>query len=44
VGVVGIRTEGQKSIEAFKLYDGQEVKEWVDLVAEGAEETMEVDS
>lgn len=47
VGVVGIRAEGAKAIEAFKLYDGQEVKQWVDLVAEGneaAEEKMEVDS
>lgn len=49
VGVVGVRAEGQKTIENFKLYDGQEVKQWVDLVAdgaegEGAEEGMEVDS
>jgi 20S proteasome subunit alpha 6 len=47
VGVVGVRAEGAKAIEAFKLYDGQEVKQWVDLVAEGnesAEEKMEVDS
>lgn len=48
VGVVGVRAEGAKAIEAFKLYDGQEVKQWVDLVAEGneaaAEEQMEVDS
>ncbi|KAK0101124.1 hypothetical protein ONS95_012894 [Cadophora gregata] len=49
VGVVGIRKEGEKSIEGFKLFDGQEVKQWVDLVADGAEgaeaeEGMEVDS
>ncbi len=49
VGVVGVRAEGEKTIENFKLYDGQEVKQWVDLVAdgaegEGAEEGMEVDS
>jgi len=45
VGVVGIRTEGEKRIEAFKLYDGPEVQQWVDLVAEGADgEGMEVDS
>ncbi len=47
VGVVGIKAEGAKSIEGFKLFDGQEVKQWVDLVAEGAEgseEGMEVDS
>ena len=46
VGVVGVRAEGAKAIEGFKLYDGQEVKQWVDLVAEGTEggEGMEVDS
>ena len=43
VGVVGI---GEKGLEGFKLFDGQEVKQWVDLVAEGkeGEESMEVDS
>lgn len=51
VGVVGVRGEGMKSIEGFKLFDGQDVKQWVDLVAEGADaeetpadEAMEVDS
>jgi 20S proteasome subunit alpha 6 len=45
VGVVGIRGEGMDKIEAFKLYDGMEVKQWVDLVADGeGEEGMEVDS
>ncbi len=47
VGVVGIKAAGAKSIESFKLFDGQEVKQWVDLVAEGvegSEEGMEVDS
>jgi 20S proteasome subunit alpha 6 len=55
VGVVGIRGKGKKAIEAFKLFDGQEVKSWIDLVAddkeggedaadEAAAETMEVDS
>jgi 20S proteasome subunit alpha 6 len=48
VGVVGIRTEGKGAIEGFKLFDGQDVKQWVDLVAEGADadsgEGMEVDS
>ncbi|PQE21590.1 proteasome component Pre5 protein [Rutstroemia sp. NJR-2017a WRK4] len=46
VGVVGLKGKGEKGIEAFKLYDGQEVKPWVDLVADGQEEagdTMEVD-
>ncbi|KAI9049627.1 hypothetical protein LZ554_006652 [Drepanopeziza brunnea f. sp. 'monogermtubi'] len=37
VGVVGVRAEGQKAIESFHLYDGQEVKQWVDLVADGGE-------
>lgn len=52
VGVVGLKGEGQKGIEAFKLFDGQDVKQWVDLVADGAEGTeaaeggdsMEVDA
>jgi 20S proteasome subunit alpha 6 len=49
VGVVGVKGEGAKKIEAFKLYDGAEVRQWVDLVAEGTEgaegaEGMEVDS
>jgi len=46
VGVVGVKGEGKKSIEGFKLFDGQEAKQWVDLVADGNEgaETMEVDS
>jgi len=47
VGVVGIRGEGMKGIEGFKLFDGQEVKAWVDMVADGTEEgaeSMEVDA
>ena len=48
VGVVGIKGEGKKSIENFKLYDGQEVQPWVDLVADGNDgaegESMEVDA
>jgi 20S proteasome subunit alpha 6 len=49
VGVVGVRAEGMKAIEGFKLFDGQDVKQWVDLVADGTEEggageTMEVDT
>lgn len=39
VGVVGVRAKGAKAIEGFKLYDGQDVKVWVDLVA--SEETEE---
>jgi 20S proteasome subunit alpha 6 len=52
VGVVGIKGAGKKGIEGFKLFDGQEVKTWIDLVADGPEsenataggESMEVDS
>lgn len=47
VGVVGVRAEGAKAIEGFKLYDGAEVKVWVDKVADGNEgeaETMEIDA
>ena len=48
VGVVGIKPEGGKSIEGFKLFDGTEVQQWVDLVADGNEgaegEGMEVDA
>ena len=45
VGVVGIKGEGAKGIERFMLYDGQDVQQWVELVAEGAEgEGMEVDT
>ncbi|KAL3426995.1 proteasome subunit alpha type-6 [Phlyctema vagabunda] len=51
VGVVGLKKEGEKGIEGFKLFDGQDVKQWVDLVADGTEgaeaeetETMEVDT
>jgi 20S proteasome subunit alpha 6 len=55
VGVVGIKEAGKKGIESFKLFDGQEVKTWIDLVADGVTgegtvettaegEGMEVDS
>ncbi|ESZ91227.1 putative proteasome component Pre5 [Sclerotinia borealis F-4128] len=52
VGVVGLKPKGEKGIEAFKLFDGQDVKQWVDLVADGAEgaegaeaaDSMEVDA
>jgi 20S proteasome subunit alpha 6 len=36
VGVVGLGVAG-KEIEGFKLFDGQEVKTWIELVADGAE-------
>jgi len=47
VGIVGLREKGE--VEMFKLYDGQEVKEWIEAVAEGKEdeapaETMDVDA
>jgi 20S proteasome subunit alpha 6 len=49
IGIVGVRAEGMKAIEGFKLFDGQEVKQWIDMVADGTEgateaEGMEVDS
>jgi 20S proteasome subunit alpha 6 len=50
VGVVGIKGEGMEKMEAFKLYDGQDAQQWVQLVADGTEgetadgETMEVDT
>lgn len=53
VGVVGVRAPGKKTIEVFKLFDGQEVKNWIEMAGEGteggdgdaaAEDTMEVDS
>jgi 20S proteasome subunit alpha 6 len=48
VAVVGVKGEGMKSIEGFKLFDGQEVQQWVDMVADGNEgaegESMEVDA
>jgi 20S proteasome subunit alpha 6 len=56
IGIVGIRESGMKAIETFKLFDGQDVRHWIDLVADGTEggegdgaetaagEGMEVDS
>lgn len=43
VGVVGTRGEGKAAIEAFKLFDGQEVKQWVDLAADATEGAAEGD-
>lgn len=37
IGIVGIRKEGTKHIEAFKLYNDQEAKVWIDMVADGVE-------
>ena len=55
VGIVGVSTtkEGKKAVESFKVFDGQEVRAWIDSVAddgqgggdeEAAGEGMEVDS
>lgn len=51
IGVVGVKTDGTKGIEPFKLYDGFEVQSWIELAADSqgggddAEaEGMEVDS
>jgi 20S proteasome subunit alpha 6 len=55
VGVVGITGDTKKTVEPFKLFDGFEVKQWIDSVAEGQggadagedegeDEGMEVDS
>ncbi|KAL5351746.1 Proteasome subunit alpha type-6 [Pseudogymnoascus australis] len=48
IGIVGVAAKGSQDIEPFKLYDGQEVKEWIEAAAEGkddeaAAETMDVD-
>lgn len=46
VGIVGLGEKG--TVENFKLFDGQEVKQWIEAVAEGKEdapaETMDVDA
>lgn len=54
IAVVGIKPKGTKGpIESFKLYDGQEAKAWIEMVADGTEgaegdapasESMDVDS
>lgn len=54
VGLVGVQSEGKKDIEAFRLYDEFEVKQWIDSVGErsgggegegeGEGESMDVDS
>jgi 20S proteasome subunit alpha 6 len=38
VGVVGIKKAGAKAVEKFTLFDGESVKQWVDLVADGNDE------
>lgn len=39
VGVVGIETskDGIKKVDPFKVYDGQDVKSWIDAVADDKE-------
>jgi 20S proteasome subunit alpha 6 len=37
IGIVGIREKGMKGIESFKLFDGQEVRQWIDMAAEEKE-------
>jgi 20S proteasome subunit alpha 6 len=37
IGIVGIGGKGMKGIESFKLYDGQEVKQWIEMAAEEKE-------
>lgn len=47
VGLVSAKTEGQKGIETFKLYEEFEVKQWIDSVGDGQGEEaggMDVDS
>ncbi|KFY36248.1 hypothetical protein V494_05176 [Pseudogymnoascus sp. VKM F-4513 (FW-928)] len=47
IGIVGVAAKGSQDIEPFKLYDGQEVKEWIEAAVESKEEapteTMDVD-
>ncbi|KAI1262575.1 nucleophile aminohydrolase [Xylariaceae sp. FL1019] len=48
VGVVGLKQEGKRDLEAFKVHDGAEVKDWINSLAaeegEGGEnEGMAVD-
>lgn len=48
IGIVGVAAKGSQDIEPFKLYDGQEVKEWIEAAVEGKDdeaptETMDVD-
>ena len=55
VGIVGVTVskEGKKNVESFKVFDGQEVRAWIDSVADDGQgggdeeatgEGMEVDS
>ncbi len=37
IGIVGIRGKGMKGVESFKMFDGQEVKQWIDMAAEEKE-------
>lgn len=46
VGVVGPKEPGQRPLEAFKVHDGAEVKDWINNIGDDAEaggEGMQVD-
>ncbi|KFX93556.1 hypothetical protein O988_06744 [Pseudogymnoascus sp. VKM F-3808] len=48
IGIVGVAAKGSQDIEPFKLYDGQEVKVWIEAETEAKDdeapaETMDVD-
>ncbi|KAI1332067.1 nucleophile aminohydrolase [Xylariaceae sp. FL0255] len=46
VGVVGLKEAGKRGVDAFKVYDGADVKEWINSIADEAEaggEGMQVD-
>lgn len=46
VGVVGPKAPGARALEAFKVHDGAEVKDWINSIADDAEvggEVMQVD-
>jgi 20S proteasome subunit alpha 6 len=37
IGIVGIKGKGMKGIDSFKLFDGQEVRQWIEMAAEEKE-------
>lgn len=41
VGVVGLKEPGKKHLEFFKVYDGNDVKDWINSVADDAEASGE---
>ncbi|OBT58464.1 20S proteasome subunit alpha 6 [Pseudogymnoascus sp. 24MN13] len=44
IGIVGIAPKGSQDIEPFKLYDGQEVKVWIEAAAEGKDDEAEAEA